>query len=635
MEYNTYKKNDIVTITIEDIGNDGEGIGRADGYTLFVKDAVIGDVIEARITKCKKNYGYARVEKVVTPSPFRVEPKCPFHRQCGGCQIQAMSYERQLVYKQNKVRNHLQRIGGFSPEQLDKVMEPIVGMKEPWHYRNKAQYPVGYDRAGNLVVGFYAGRTHDIIANTDCPLGPPENKFILEAVLAYMKENGVSAYRESTGEGLVRHVLIRTGFASGEIMVCLVINGKKLPAEDKLVEKLLKVELEKVVLDGEVSPGTCEQTVQEEERETPRKRIVSISVSINKEKTNVIMGQEIRVLWGSGWMEDSLRVLNAADFGVENMEGGNAEGEEKITFRISPLSFYQVNPGQTEKLYALALEYAGLTGKETVWDLYCGIGTISLFMAKRAKKVYGVEIVPQAIEDARENARRNRITNVEFFVGKAEEVLPGFYKGDSGSGSLESGKAEAENGKDNGRAEETETLVRERMRHPDVIVVDPPRKGCDEKCLETMLAMQPERIVYVSCDPATLARDLKVLCVGGYELKRVGAVDQFGGTGHVETIVLLSKGEVDSKKIRVEFSLEDMDMSEFQDGATYPQIKEYVLEHTGLKVSNLYISQIKRKCGIEVGKNYNLPKAEDSRQPQCPPEKEKAIREAFKYFGMI
>lgn len=539
MEYNTYKKNDIVTITIEDIGNDGEGIGRADGYTLFVKDAVIGDVIEARITKCKKNYGYARVEKVVTPSPFRVEPKCPFHRQCGGCQIQSMRYERQLVYKQNKVRNHLQRIGGFSPEQLDKVMEPIVGMKEPWHYRNKAQYPVGYDRAGNLVVGFYAGRTHDIIANTDCPLGPPENQAILETILAFMKENGVSAYRENTGEGLVRHVLIRTGFASGEIMVCLVINGKRLPGEEKLVDKLLKVELEKVVLDGEVSSSTCEQTAREKERETPRKRIVSISVSINKEKTNVIMGQEIRVLWGSGWMEDSLRVLDAADFGVENMEGGNVEGEEKITFRISPLSFYQVNPRQTEKLYALALEYAGLTEKETLWDLYCGIGTISLFMAKRAKKLYGVEIVPQAIEDARENARRNGITNAEFFVGKAEEVLPGFYKGDSGSVSLENGKAEAENGKDNGRAEETETLVRERMRHPDVIVVDPPRKGCDEKCLETMLAMQPERIVYVSCDPATLARDLKVLCGGGYELKRVRAVDQFGGTVHTECVCQL------------------------------------------------------------------------------------------------
>lgn len=561
MEYNTYKKNDIVTITIEDIGNDGEGIGRADGYTLFVKDAVIGDVIEARITKCKKNYGYARVEKVVTPSPFRVEPKCPFHRQCGGCQIQAMSYERQLAYKQNKVRNHLQRIGGFSPEQLDKVMEPIVGMKEPWHYRNKAQYPVGYDRAGNLVVGFYAGRTHDIIANTDCPLGPPENQAILETLLAFMKENGVSAYRENTGEGLVRHVLIRTGFASGEIMVCLVINGKRLPGEEKLVDKLLKVELEKVVLDGEVSSSTCEQTAREKERETPRKRIVSISVSINKEKTNVIMGQEIRVLWGSGWMEDSLRVLDAADFGVENMEGGNAEGEEKITFRISPLSFYQVNPRQTEKLYALALEYAGLTEKETLWDLYCGIGTISLFMAKRAKKVYGVEIVPQAIEDARENARRNGITNAEFFVGKAEEVLPGFYNGQDRNGRQEAveqgGGANANTAKEGGGLAFGESATREQMRHPDVIVVDPPRKGCDERCLETMLAMQPERIVYVSCDPATLARDLKVLCGGGYELKRVRAVDQFGGTGHVECACQLVRKKKEQKK-RVHYREEEV-----------------------------------------------------------------------------
>ncbi|MCX4321650.1 MAG: 23S rRNA (uracil(1939)-C(5))-methyltransferase RlmD [Lachnospiraceae bacterium] len=513
MEQRSYKKNDIVTVAIEDIGNDGEGIGRADGYTLFVKDAVIGDVIEARITKCKKNYGYARVEKVVTPSPFRVEPKCPFHRQCGGCQIQAMSYERQLAYKENKVRNHLQRIGGFSPEKIDAVMEPIVGMEEPWHYRNKAQYPVGYDRAGNLVAGFYAGRTHDIIANTDCPLGPPENRVILETVLSYMKENGVTAYRESAGEGLVRHVLIRSGFASGETMVCLVINGKRLPAEDKLVGQLTGISLEE-------PDNACVQTAREKQRRTPRKRIVSISVSINREKTNVIMGQELRVLWGSGWIEDSLRVLGSTDFASNvSANNGDAENEERISFRISPLSFYQVNPRQTEKLYSLALEYAGLTGRETVWDLYCGIGTISLFMAKRAKKVYGVEVIPQAIEDAKENARRNGITNAEFFAGKAEEVLPEFYKDD--------------------RAEDTETLMRTQMRHPDVIVVDPPRKGCDEKCLETMLAMKPKRIVYVSCDPATLARDLKVLCGGGYELKKVRAVDQFGHTGHVEVVIMM------------------------------------------------------------------------------------------------
>lgn len=496
MERESFKKNDIVTVTIEDIGNDGEGIGKADGYTLFVKDAVIGDMVEARITKCKKNYGYARVEKVVTPSPFRVNPRCAFHRQCGGCQIQAMQYERQLVYKQDKVRENLLRIGGFSPEKIDAVMEPIVGMEEPWHYRNKAQFPIGYDRDGNLIAGFYAGRTHTIIANTDCLLGPVENKIILEAVLSYMRENRVSAYREAEGEGLVRHVLIRTGFYSGEIMVCLVINGKKLPVEKKLVERLSGLRFKE-------------------------KRIASISVSVNMEKTNVIMGGEIRVLWGNGWIEDSLRVLNAADFEVaENAGSERMEREEKVTFRISPLSFYQVNPRQTERLYSLALEYAELTGKETVCDLYCGIGTISLFMAKRAGKVYGVEVILQAIEDARENARRNQITNAEFYVGKAEEVLPQLYQKEG--------------------------------IHPDVIVVDPPRKGCDEICLETMIAMRPKRIVYVSCDPATLARDLKMLCQGGYEIRRVRAVDQFGHTGHVECACQLVRKRVNYREEEIE-----------------------------------------------------------------------------------
>ncbi len=470
-----YKKNDIVRVIIEDIGNDGEGIGRVDGYTLFVKDAVVGDTVEARITKCKKNYGYARVEKVMTPSPFRVEPRCPVYRQCGGCQIQTLQYERQLSYKQDKVRENLIRIGGFPAEQIDAVMEPVVGMEEPWHYRNKAQFPIGCDRDGNLIAGFYAGRTHDIIANTDCLLGPAENRIILETVLTYMRENHVSAYNETTGKGLVRHVLIRTGFFSGEIMVCLVINGKGLPEEEKLAERLSGLRFEK---------------------EAPGAKIASISVSVNRERTNVIMGQKIRTLWGRERIDDSLAVPGSA---------------ERITFSISPLSFYQVNPRQTEKLYGIALEYAGLTGKETVCDLYCGIGTISLFMAKRAGRVYGVEIVPQAVEDARENARRNQITNAEFYVGKAEEVLPELYE----KGEL----------------------------RPDVIVVDPPRKGCDETCLETMIAMRPERIVYVSCDPATLARDLKVLCRGGYEIRRVRAVDQFGQTGHVETVCLMLRVE--------------------------------------------------------------------------------------------
>ena len=569
-----FQKNDHLTVEIEDMSNEGEGIGKVDGFTLFVKDTVIGDIAEVKIMKAKKHYAYARLEKLVKASVYRAEPECDFYRQCGGCQLQALRYEKQLEFKENKIRNNLIRLGGFEAQYVDARMEPIVGMEEPWHYRNKAQYPVGTDKEGNPVTGFYAGRTHSIIANTDCALGAVENKEILEAVLAYMKENRIPAYDETTGKGLVRHVLIRKGFTSKEIMVCLIVNTDKtsLPQQDKLLEKLTKIE-----------------------------NMTSISISLNREKTNVIMGKEIHTIWGSDTISDTIHVRDM------QAEGYPFTGKA-LTFSISPLSFYQVNPVQTEKLYSLALEYAGLTGQETVWDLYCGIGTISLFLAGSAKKVCGVEIIPQAIEDAKANAARNGIDNAEFFVGKAEEVLPAFYeKQDAAS----------------------------EMRHPDVIVVDPPRKGCDTDCLDTMLKMQPERIVYVSCDSATLARDLRILCDGGYEIQKIRGVDQFGMTVHVETVVLLSKGEVDSKKIRVEFSLEDMDMSEFQDGATYPQIKEYVLEHSGLKVSNLYISQIKRKCGIGVGKNYNLPKSEDSRQPQCPPEKEKAIREAFKYFGMI
>ncbi|MDE7019173.1 MAG: 23S rRNA (uracil(1939)-C(5))-methyltransferase RlmD [Lachnospiraceae bacterium] len=482
-----YRKNEKVTVQIDDIGNDGEGIGKVGGYTLFVKDAVIGDTVEAKITKVKKNYGYARVEKVIKPSPFRVEPKCALYRQCGGCQIQAMSYERQLIFKQDKIKNNLIRIGGFSEGFIESVMEPIVGMDNPWHYRNKAQYPVGYDKEGNLVTGFYAGRTHDIIANTDCLLGASENRMILEAVLSYMKENNVPAYQEKSGKGLVRHILIRTGFDSGDIMVCVVVNGKRLPAEEELVKKLIGIPL----AENNAKVGIRQKEVMDG---FAGKRMTSISLSVNTERNNVIMGKETRTLWGSDYIEDSIRFLPTG---------------EKVKFHISPLSFYQVNPRQTEKLYNIALDYAGLSGKETVWDLYCGIGTISLFLAKCAKQVYGVEIVPEAIADARENAKLNGLTNVEFHVGKAEEVLPEKYE------------------KEGIRA--------------DVIVVDPPRKGCDEKCLETMLMMRPERIVYVSCDSATLARDLRVLTDGGYEIKKVRGVDQFGGTVHVEVACCLQR----------------------------------------------------------------------------------------------
>lgn len=466
-----YQKNQMIQVEITDMGTEGEGIGKIDGFTFFIKDALIGDVVEAKVMKAKKNYAYARLEKVVSPSSFRVEPRCSFSRSCGGCQLQAMDYAQQLAFKNRKVKNNMMRIGGFSEELLDTVMETPVGMginsaesrilgakkEEPFHYRNKAQFPFGYDKEGNIITGFYAGRTHSIIANTDCALGVKENQEILEVILDFMKKEGVSAYREEIGEGLLRHVLIRKGFSTGQIMVCMVVNGEKIPAVDKLIAGLSQIE-----------------------------GMTSISLSINEERTNVIMGTDIRLLWGKERIEDTIGDL---------------------TFSISPLSFFQVNPVQTERIYKQALEYADLQGEETVWDLYCGIGTISLFLARKAKQVYGVEVIPQAIEDAKENAVRNGLTNAEFFVGKAEEVLPQKY--------------------------ESEGI------YADVIVVDPPRKGCDEDCLRTMVQMQPKRIVYVSCDSATLARDAKYLYDKGYELKKVRAFDNFPQSVHVETVIMM------------------------------------------------------------------------------------------------
>lgn len=535
------QKNDRMTVRIHDIGTEGEGIGKADGFTLFVKDAVPGDVVEARIVKVKKNYAYARMEKVITPSPFRVEPKCAYHRQCGGCQLQALSYEKQLQFKQDKIRHNLVRIGGFDEAEIDQKMEPIVGMDEPWHYRNKAQYPVGRNREGKIITGFYAGRTHSIIANTDCALGAAENREILEIILQYMEKNGVLAYDEAAGSGLVRHVLIRKGFTSGEIMVCLVINKDttklsykfqvKNPADRRDYKSGQEVKEDQY---GQRRyPNILPQQAELLKKLSAVKGMTSVSVSVNQERSNVIMGKDVYTIWGKDTISDTIHVRDM------NKSGYPLTGKE-LSFSISPLSFYQVNPQQTEKLYSLALEYAGLTGAETVWDLYCGIGTISLFLAGSAGKVYGVEIIPQATQDARENARRNGIRNVEFFTGKAEEVLPAFYekreeedtevcRGGMNHGSRTAGKVGS-------AAEDKEIGV---MLHPDVIVVDPPRKGCDEACLATMLKMKPDRIVYVSCDSATLARDLKVLCEGGYELKRVRGVDQFGMTVHVEVIIMM------------------------------------------------------------------------------------------------
>ena len=543
-----FKKNDLVTLEITDLGSSGEGIGKVDGFTLFVKDALIGDVIQAKIIKLKKNYGYGRLMEIVIPSPARVEARCLKARACGGCQIQPLDYEKQLEYKENKVGGLLERVGKIR----DYVMEPIIGMEEPWHYRNKAQFPVGKDKDGKIITGFYAGRTHSIVPLDKCFIQHPLNEQIMSIVQRWMEEFNISSYDEVSHKGLVRHIFTRIGKYTEEVMVCLVINGKKIPKEAELIERLKQI------------PG-----------------IKSICLNVNRENTNVILGKDIQCLWGQPYITDKI-------------------GE--ISYRISPLSFFQVNPIQTQKLYATALEYAGLTGKETVWDLYCGIGTISLFLAQAAKKVYGVEIVPEAIRDAQENARLNHIENAEFFVGKAEEVLPEQYE---------------KNGV-----------------YADVIVVDPPRKGCDEKLLACMVQMAPETIVYVSCDPATLARDLNYLSNHGYKVKKVRCTDMFPHSVHVETVVLLSQQKPDDT-IEIDLDLDELDATSAELKATYQEIKDYVLKEFGLKVSSLYISQIKRKCGIEVGENYNLPKSENARVPQCPKEKEDAIKAALKYFAMI
>ena len=578
IETSGYKKDDVLTVDITDIGNDGEGMGKINGYTLFIKDAVIGDKVRAKVMKAKKNYAYAHLEEVISPSEYRISPKCPVARQCGGCQIQSMSYERQLEFKQSKVRNNIVRLGGFDAEFIDGLMQPIIGMEEPWEYRNKAQFPVGCNKEGNIVTGFYAGRSHNIIPMTSCYIGTKENEAVMEIVKTHMEKSYVRPYDESTGKGLVRHVLIRKGFTSGEIMVCLVINyrsgsGKKqtsgasveyITNQKELVERLSKI-----------------------------KGMSSISVSINTEKTNVIMGLEVHTIWGKDTISDTLCGLK---------------------FEISPLSFYQVNPVQTRKLYEQAIEYAALTGKETVWDLYCGIGTITLSMAKTAGRVYGIEVIPEAIEDAKRNAERNGISNAEFYCGKAEEVLPEFYEK----------KRKTVVGGDDGSS-----------LHPDVIVVDPPRKGCDSVCLETMLKMQPERIVYVSCDSATLARDLRILADGGYTLKAIRPCDMFPWTVHVETVCLLSKLHEAKHHVNVKVDMDELDLTSAEAKATYKEIEEWVKEHYGFHVTNLNIAQVKQKHGIIERETYNKPKSENSRQPGTTLEKEKAIEDAMRHFQMI
>ena len=546
------QKNQILTLRIERLSSDGSGVAHsADGEAVFVPGTAPGDEARVRIVKDCGRYAFGILDELLTPSPDRIPVDCAVAGPCGGCSLRHLDYTAELRAKQENVTDAFRRIGGLDVPVLDICPSPEVD-----RYRNKVQFPVGLDKNGNPCIGFYAGRTHRIVPCPDCKLQPGVLNDIGNALCGFFAENGIQPYNEETGRGLVRHIFLRRGAHSGQIMVCLVCTRPNFPHADALCTRLR------------------EQFAD----------IATILLNVNSKNTNVILGTETHTLYGPGYIEDTLC---------------------GVPVQLGPLSFYQVNTLAAERLYGIAAQYAQLTPDDLLLDLYCGMGTIGLSMVDHCRELVGVEIVPEAIESAKANAAR---------MGDSVAAKSRFFCADAGQAA---------------------TRLAAEGLHPDVVMLDPPRKGCDEATLSAVVRMAPRRVVYVSCNPATAARDAAWLEQNGYHAKKVQPVDLFPRTRHVETVVLLSKGEVDSKKIRVEFSLEDMDMSEFQDGATYTQIKDYVLEHSGLKVSNLYISQIKRKCGIEVGKNYNLPKSEDSRQPQCPPEKEKAIREAMKYFGMI
>ena len=594
-----YKKNDLVVLEITDLTEEGQGVGKCDGLVFFVKGSVMGDVLEAKILKVKKNYAYAKVEKLLEASPYRVTPLCPVAGKCGGCQLQHLSYEKELAWKEDRIAQSLIRIAGIPEEEVRGKGEGILGGKTE-RYRNKAQYPVqnrkeirsggatsvsdwkvdgkwpgknkieAKEKSSDLSMGFYGFHSHRIIETKDCLINSFENPLILNCIKEWTREYKISGYEEETGKGLLRHIFLRKGFSTGEILLCLVLNGKSLPHGKELWERLQDLSLS--VEKGEQVQGS----------------IVGLCMNINEGRGNAILGRETICPYGKDSIEDKI-------------------GE--LSFSISVPSFYQVNPVQTEKIYGKALEYAALTGEETVWDCYCGIGTISLFLAQKAKQVYGLEIVPEAIENAKKNAEKNGLQNAEFFVGAAEEVLPKW---------VEEQKRE---GKDVGN------LV-------DVVSLDPPRKGCDETCLSAVLELSPKRIVYVSCDPGSLARDMKYLGEGGYKLEKWVGIDNFPRTGHVETVALLSKLDVD-KHIDVEIKLDELDLTSAESKATYAEIQEYVWGKYELKVSTLCIAQVKKKCGIKLREHYNKSKKENQVIPQCTPKKEKVIVEALNHFKMI
>lgn len=543
------KKNETITLEITGMTAEGNGVGRSgDGMAVFVPLTAVGDVIDCKIVKVTKSYAYGIIDRIIAPSPDRTESGCPVSAKCGGCTFRHMSYSAELAVKDKLVRDAFLRLGGFS----DIPFEDICGGDEDF-YRNKAQYPVA-EQNGKLICGFYSKRSHRVVPFTDCRLQPKVFGDITSECLRLANEKNIPAYSEENGSGVLRHIYIRRGFHSGEIMVCFVVKDKSRRDDFSRIAKKLSDRF------GDIK---------------------SVILNVNPKNTNVIMGTENITLYGSDEITDILC------------------GK---TITLSPMSFYQVNTAQAERLYRCGMDYAELTGNETVLDLYCGAGTIGLAFSDKAKKIIGCEIVPEAIENAKKNAELNKVKNAEFYCGDAGELA---------------------------------AKLADEGTVPDIAVIDPPRKGCEKLTLDSLVRMSPAKIVMISCNPATAARDAKYLAENGYSLKKARAFDLFPRTGHIETVVLLSKGEIESKKVRVEFSLEDMDMSGFQKGATYGQIKKYVKEQTGLSVSSLYIAQVKQKCGIIERENYNKAKSDGAKQPKCPPDKERAIMEALEHFRMI
>ena len=546
------QKNQILTLRIERLSSDGSGVAHsADGETVFVPGTAPGDEARVRIVKDCGRYAFGILDELLTPSPDRIPVDCPVAGPCGGCSLRHLDYAAELRAKQESVLDAFRRIGGLEVPVLDILPSPEVD-----RYRNKVQFPVGVDKNGAPCIGFYAGRTHRIVPCPDCKLQPGVLNEIGNALCAFFAQQGIRPYDEQSGKGLVRHIFLRRGAHSGQIMVCLVCTRAKLPHAEQLCTALRK--------------------------QFPA--ISTILLNVNGKNTNVILGSENHILYGPGYIEDTLC---------------------GVPVRLGPLSFYQVNTLAAERLYGVAAQYAQLTPDDTLLDLYCGMGTIGLSMADQCRGLIGVEIVPEAIESAKANAAR---------MGEAVAAKSRFFCADAGQAATQ--------------------LAAEGL-HPDIVMLDPPRKGCDEATLSAVVRMASRRVVYVSCNPATAARDAAWLEKNGYHAEKVQPVDLFPRTKHVECVIALSKGEIDSRKVRVEFSLEGMDTSGLQKGATYPEIKARVLEQTGLKVSSLYISQVKQKCGLEVRENHHKAKSENTKQPQCPKEKEDAIVEALKHFQMI